>query len=1031
MRFRILLPALLSAISVAGSDSPKAQASPSDDLWLTSRNGSRIDRFGLPTGTAAPLPNAALYRRSPNGDVWFALPPLLRQFGKTDSTGRGTLILAAPGDVRDLAVDGRGHAFLSIEPGSGQAAIEERDPTGMPLGGFSLPGRGRALAIDESQRLWIGVENTPAALIGWRDPGGVLNLVSLPRTLGQVADLAPDGRRGGSHVYAIGTASSEVIEIDRIGNARSITTLPLPVGTATHSLEVAPDGSVLVATDRGIWSHDPSTGTSQLVIAGDATSLCLDAKGALWASVNGRFAKIDVANRTADVRVPNTTAAMSCDESSPYRLARIVAPQADFDGDGFPNRVEVDAGANPVDPSSTPVFDCATDRVRAIARDDVEIRTRGDLGWGFVVFGASRRTSPLVLPGVLGSLAFDQLFGSTLPVPVPGRVQVHIPAVSSSVTTWLQVLRLPLSGGAPAFGELLAIRSEVGGQRLVRETFGQTGQLDQLRSSGTWSAGAARPGRLGGLGRLGSFDPALGREVAPSIFEFDTTGHVFPPEATLFGRTETVTDGVFEFTDFVLPAGVTVRFVGERPAVLRVRGEVRIDGTLDVRGGDVPTGFDGRSPTPPLGSPPISTPGQPGGDGGPGGGQGGSGADACEGLGTAGGRFAGGAGEDLVAPLRSAYFGTVTGTGGAGGPLWPSSGIRSNVVLGLFSAISGMTASGGGGGGHTAAGQDGAALRTFTGLPPDLAPPARGGRERGFLAPPPGVPSVEHFLVGGSGGGGGGSQPLMMSRTDVLGAAGQIEPQAWRAGAGGGGGGGALALRVGRSLTVGSAGILDTSGGDAAEFMSAADGPPAPGGGGSGGTLLLQVGGSIAQNGTIDLSGGRGGRNLVTAFNGLQAESTGGHGAPGFVRLERPVPSAASDLGTILGATPGPSSLGTLVDQDTWTGQVSRFYPASSGFAASWLHYRLDTEVDGVPVTYSDDPLAYRPAAGPGLPVQIWFQGATINAQGEVLVAPGPWRPFVQDLDLDRANTFRFMVLFDRSISQDVVLKDLTVTQQG
>lgn len=1022
---------LLLSMCVAWAAPAPAQATPLDDLWLTSWNGARVDRFGLPAGPIVPLPNAALYRRAPNGDVWFALSPILRQFGKTGPDGRGTLLLAASGDVLDLSVDGRGHAFLSIGLFGGQALVEERDPLGLPRGSFLLPGRGRALAIDESQRIWIGVENSPAALMAWRDPGGGVQSVSLPRELGQVVDLAPDGRVGGSHVYAIGATSPELVVVDRAGFSRSVATLPVVAGTAMHGVEVAADGTVLVATGQGIWRHDPTSGASHLVIAGDATSLVLDAKGALWANVDGSVAKIDAERRRTDVRVANTTSAMGLDESSPYRVARIVAPQADFDGDGFPNRAEIDAGTNPVDPGSSPSFDCTTDRVRALALDDVEIITRGDLGWSLVAIGAIRRTTPVTLPGFLGTLGIDQLFGATLPVPVPGRVQVRVPAVAASVTTWLQPVRLPLAPGAPAFGEVLAIRSEIGGQRLVRETFVQVTQLDLAKSSGTWSGGSARAGRLGGIGRLGSFDPTIGREVGPSVYEFDTVGHTFPPEVTLFGRTETVTDGVFEFTDFVVPAGVTVRFTGDRPAVLRVRGEVRIDGTLDVRGGDVSASFDGRSPTPPLGSPPVSAPGQPGAPGGPGGGRGGLGADACDGLGAAGGRFSGSNGEDLVAPFRSAYFGAVTGTGGRGGPLWPTSGLRANVVVGLFSSISGMTASGGSGGSYAGAGQDGSALRTFTGLPNDLSGPTTAGAGVGYLAPPPGVASIDHFLVGGSGGGGGGSHPLMMSRIDVFGSSGQVAPQAWRAGAGGGGGAGALAIRAGRSIRIGSSGILDARGGDAAEFLSAASGPPAPGGGGSGGSVLFQVDGTIAQAGTIDLTGGRGGRCLVTAFNGLQAESVGGAGAPGFVRLERTATSAPADLGTVLGPTLGASNTGPLSDQDTWTGQVSRFYPAASGSAPSWLHYRLDVEVDGVPITYSDDPLAYAPATGPGVPVQLWFQGTTVDPQGLPLVSPGPWRALVRDLEVDRANTFRFMVLFDRSVSQDVVLKNLTVTWRG
>ena len=97
---------------------------------------------------------------------------------------------------------------------------------------------------------------------------------------------------------------------------------------------------------------------------------------------------------------------------------------------------------------------------------------------------------------------------------------------------------------------------------------------------------------------------------------------MIPGARTLSGQNEVVRDGVFRFSRFELPAGVTMRFVGSNPARLLVRGEVVVRGRILVRAADQPV------------HPPFDRMGQAGGAGGPFGGSGGKGADKGDGQGN-------------------------------------------------------------------------------------------------------------------------------------------------------------------------------------------------------------------------------------------------------------------------------------------------------------------------------------------------------------------------------------------------------------
>lgn len=140
---------------------------------------------------------------------------------------------------------------------------------------------------------------------------------------------------------------------------------------------------------------------------------------------------------------------------------------------------------------------------------------------------------------------------------------------------------------------LTFIASQTMAPRVVEETFVNDLQLDRGRSSGRRFGDL---GLVGGTGLHGDFDHRLGADLGNGVFEFDlqrdtrgtVRGFAIPATRTLSGREEFVTDGTFQFASFRVPAGVTVRVVGSTPARIMVRGQVLIDGVLDVSGAFMP-----------------------------------------------------------------------------------------------------------------------------------------------------------------------------------------------------------------------------------------------------------------------------------------------------------------------------------------------------------------------------------------------------------------------------------------------------------
>ena len=124
-------------------------------------------------------------------------------------------------------------------------------------------------------------------------------------------------------------------------------------------------------------------------------------------------------------------------------------------------------------------------------------------------------------------------------------------------------------------------------------------------------------------------------------------------------------------------------------------------------------------------------------------------------------------------------------------------------------------------------------------------------------------------------------------------------------------------------------------------------------------------------------------------------------------------------------------------------GFQSRWLDTGELFSPDFLYYFLEAEVDGVPVTYSDDQTRFPGTclAGPGEPLVLQVQGAILDlVTGEPHPQTiRPWRLFVWkegassgQLGLidDSPTGYRFQIVLDRTVmgsAAEVVVKKLTI----
>lgn len=664
---------------------------------------------------------------------------------------------------------------------------------------------------------------------------------------------------------------------------------------------------------------------------------------------------------------------------------------------------------------------------------------------------------------------------------------------------------------------------------VVEEPFADPGREDPVRSGNPWGNGILGTGPGGGSGRLGDLIVLPGRVVELDTDSEDFSGitdpQMFNPQNVIDAPANLeITDGIFEFARLRIDAGGVLRFRGSNPARIYVRGECVIQGLIDVAGtsGTLHTS--------------DQLPGGTGGTPGPNGGLGGDGGDRPDGSAflTVGGQSNPGAGPSNVNDPATYVFvnGAAGGgiafpstidpgktfiAGGEGGLAWPQPTTANpalhfpanvNDVSGLQPEVyqecrNTVASAPGGGGAHALSGGLGDGV--YAGIPvgPIFTAPDSDGGDADDLGIDDTVRSLDPhlgLLRGGAGGGGGGAhlqrtqtngQQLVNCAIPPPSLTLRVAEYASHSGAGGGAGGGALQIAAGRRLI--HNGVIDASGGDGGSGTFPPD-PSTPndlaqaGGGGAGGGVLLQSQEVQIQAvpRRIDISGGVGGEGTGSPFP--VEPSTGGRGAPGFLRVEASeAPEVANEESKIVPLEEDlQEAYGSGVSiEDIFTTAVwspSTEVPSGmSGAQSCWIRptgnfFRLDFEADGAEpgwdlrlrITGQANPQSFRGendlfpgqtleslwgnAIG-GAPIVVRFQGA--RATGTLLdpcsvIETGATSPLkagsltswvehpgeLSDFHGEESltpNVFRFLVIWDKSQPEFAGiegLEDLTVRIQ-
>ncbi|MFT6713675.1 MAG: hypothetical protein ACJAVJ_000954 [Planctomycetota bacterium] len=500
----------------------------------------------------------------------------------------------------------------------------------------------------------------------------------------------------------------------------------------------------------------------------------------------------------------------------------------------------------------------------------------------------------------------------------------------------------------------------LGGEQFTSPTF-----IDATSSGAFQTNGQLTPGLGGGAGRHGGLHVNLANSpfiLNTDSFEVKNFG-VITEGSTLFPPSDeppsdTVTDGVFEFTSLEIESDGQLVLEGSNAARIFVRGQALVQGQISARGG---VSVDETGPN--LGHVSSDLPGGAGGVGSLAAGDGGRGADRPDNTGTTllflqgpgngipnpGAVIDGASGEGLGGSAPGLGLG-----GGEGGVHWPNNLPTGWVEFGDLQANdfcqSDQVANPGAGGGYATNGGASDAIWPNPGLNDPLglglipATAAVGGDPLTIGVTPEVMELSPELgnLRGGSGGGGGGTH-IYLTRTtgpalgDCL--SGLINFYASHSAAGGGGGGGALQLQAGNEVRI--TGLITLNGGAGGSGTDPGgitlSGQATPGGGGSGGAALIQARQVLLASLTtsVDVSGGAGGLGA-----GL---STGGTGGAGILRIESEFPVdplvAAPKLAPydpVLGSEFGGADSSNIFTAANWVADESG--PGTrSGSQSCWL----------------------------------------------------------------------------------------------
>ena len=177
------------------------------------------------------------------------------------------------------------------------------------------------------------------------------------------------------------------------------------------------------------------------------------------------------------------------------------------------------------------------------------------------------------------------------------------------------------------------------------------------------------------------------------------------------------------------------------------------------------------------------------------------------------------------------------------------------------------------------------------------------------------------------------------------------------------------------------------------------------------------------------MAGGGGGEGVAMLLS---------HGVSNDAHLWDDSAPTVGDLSSMSPAPPA-DNVGTLTEFDDLVSIRSFYYSTELIFGPEFSRYEIEATVDGVPMTFSDDPAVSTMQATNGSPIRVLFQAANLDVvTGEVLnPVPRPWRQSVRSssnqtgIASDGLNGYRFMLFIDRTLATNVTIDKLTVVYRN
>jgi hypothetical protein len=350
-------PAVLLTLSFA------VAVSGQEPIWIANRASNdvmQIAPWGAVLQRVATPGNPRSAHLAPDGKVWIV------GFAQTtfhifDPADRSLSPVAfAAGSPYAIAFDANGHAWVS-----GGAGVQHFTPAGATVAWTPLPlGNAQGITIDSAGNKWIAQRAVPAAVSRISSAGAVQRFVltGVAPTLLPTA-VAADGQ---GSVWLVGDGASQLVGIDAGGNVHQI-----------HTVPASGLGSVVCDDLGNVWVGSYSSGdlvrypgASVFSLPPNILGLAVDTKGRVWAtarvSLTGpgpacEVRRVDPSTSSHVAATPLQYGAFSgygtmSAATTSFHHSSVVAPQADTDGDGETNAVELANGTLPMDRWSDSTF---------------------------------------------------------------------------------------------------------------------------------------------------------------------------------------------------------------------------------------------------------------------------------------------------------------------------------------------------------------------------------------------------------------------------------------------------------------------------------------------------------------------------------------------------------------------------------------------------------------------------------------------------------------------------------------------------